>query len=220
MSAPNADPILEERARRIVETSIELAERGGFEAVRLRDVAAHAGVAMGTLYRRFRSKEDLLVAALEQETRTLAQRVRQRPPKGSEASERVVGFFEIATRGMVRRPNLSRAMLRATAAGEPVLAEKVEVFHDLMRRMIVSALRGEPVEGAAGGISDDERRVGDLLNRVWFALMMSWAGGGQSPGKIVEEMRTSVELVLGRPVQKAIPRTGAMERVVEQPEKK
>ena len=60
---------------------------------------------------------------------------------------------------------------------------------------------------------------GDLLNRVWFALMMSWAGGGQSPGKIGEEMRTSVELVLGRPVQKAIPRTGAMERVVQQPER-
>ena len=30
---------LEERARRIVETAVELAERGGFEAVRLRDVA-------------------------------------------------------------------------------------------------------------------------------------------------------------------------------------
>ena len=53
----------EERARRIVDSAVELAEQGGFEAVRLRDVAAHAGVALGTLYRRFRSKEDLLVAA-------------------------------------------------------------------------------------------------------------------------------------------------------------
>ena len=39
---------MEDRSRRIVETAIELAERGGFEAVRLRDVAAHAGVALGT----------------------------------------------------------------------------------------------------------------------------------------------------------------------------
>ncbi len=213
MSAPHADPALEERARRIVETSIELAERGGFEAVRLRDVAAHAGVALGTLYRRFRSKEDLLVAALELETRALAQRIRQRPPKGADPSERVVGFFEIATRGMLRRPNLSRAMLRATAAGEPVLAQKVEVFHDLMRNMIVSALRGEPVDGDAAGISDDEQLVGDLLNRVWFALMMSWAGGVQSQGTIALQMRASVELVLGRSVRMTIPQTGAMGRV-------
>ena len=82
-------PNLEERSRRIVESSIELAERGGFEAVRLRDVAAHAGVALGTLYRRFRSKEDLLVAALEQETRAVAQRIRQRPPKGDRKSTRL-----------------------------------------------------------------------------------------------------------------------------------
>jgi AcrR family transcriptional regulator len=197
MSTEPLDPVLEERARRIVETSIELAERGGFEAVRLRDVAAHAGVALGTLYRRFRSKEDLLVAALEQETRALAQRVRQRPPKGADASERVVGFFALATRGMLRRPNLSRAMLRATAAGEPALARKVEVFHDLMRRMIVSALRGEPVDPIRPDITDEERLVGDLLNRVWFALMMSWAGGMQSHGSIGEQMRSSVELVLG-----------------------
>ena len=35
----------EDRALRIIATTIELAEQGGFEAVRLRDVAAHAGVA-------------------------------------------------------------------------------------------------------------------------------------------------------------------------------
>ena len=104
---------MEERSRRIVETAVELAEQGGFEAVRLREVAAHAGVAMGTLYRRFRSKEDLLVAALELETRRMGERVAQRPPKGATPGERVLGFFAMATRGMLRRPNLSRAMLRA-----------------------------------------------------------------------------------------------------------
>src|SRR5262245_25646057 len=55
---------VDDRTRRIVDTAIELAEKGGFEAVRLRDVAAQAGVALGTLYRRFRSKEELLLAAL------------------------------------------------------------------------------------------------------------------------------------------------------------
>jgi Tetracyclin repressor-like, C-terminal domain len=99
---------------------------------------------------------------------------------------------------MLRRPNLSRAMLRATAAGEPLLTQKVEVFHDLMRRMIVSALRGAPLDEGTDAITDEERLVGDLLNRVWFALMMSWAGGVQTQATIGEQMRASVELVLGR----------------------
>ena len=46
MSAAPVEYQMEERAKRIVETAIELAEAGGFEAVRLRDVAAHAGVAL------------------------------------------------------------------------------------------------------------------------------------------------------------------------------
>ena len=70
---------MEERSRRIVATAIDLAEKGGFEAVRLRDVAADAEVALGTLYRRFRSKEDLLIAALELETEELERRGGQHP---------------------------------------------------------------------------------------------------------------------------------------------
>ncbi|HEB90441.1 MAG TPA: TetR/AcrR family transcriptional regulator [Deltaproteobacteria bacterium] len=190
------EPLLEERARRIVEATIELAEEGGFEAVRLRDVAARAEVAMGTLYRRFRSKEDLLVAALELETRALEDRVRRRPPKGARAGERAVGFFEITTRGMVRRSDLSRAMLKAAAAGEPALAEKVEIFHDMMLRMIVGALRGEPLAAGDRAISDRERLLGEVLNHVWFALMVGWSGGLQTPASVNERMRASVELIL------------------------
>ena len=55
---------MDERSTRIVQTAIHLAEEGGYEAVRLRDVAHHAHVALGTLYKRFRSKEDMLIAAL------------------------------------------------------------------------------------------------------------------------------------------------------------
>jgi hypothetical protein len=99
-------------------------------------------------------------------------------------------------------------MLRATAAGEPALSQKVEVFHDLMRRMIVSALRGVAVEAGELEITDRERLVGDLLNRVWFALMMSWAGGGQSQATIAEQMRASVELVLGRDSSGAAAQSG------------
>ena len=66
---------MEERTRRIVATAVELAEEGGFEAVRMRDVAAQAGVALGTFYKRFSSKEDLLIAALELECIRMAKRL-------------------------------------------------------------------------------------------------------------------------------------------------
>jgi len=187
---------MEERSRRIVETAVELAEQGGFEAVRLRDVAAHAGVALGTLYRRFHSKEDLLVAALEVETRALEERFRSRPPKGATPAERVSGFFALATRGMMRRPNLARAMLKAAAAGEPALAKKVGAFHENVQRMVLGAYRGKPIEPGDPRLSEREKLIGDVLNHVWFALMVGWSGGQHTQAGILDRMRASIELVL------------------------
>ena len=93
---------MEERSRRIVDAAIELAEQGGFEAVRLRDVAAQANVALGTLYRRFRSKEDLLLAALELQLSAQEHRLRAAPPPGASQLERVTGFFEAYTIWLMR----------------------------------------------------------------------------------------------------------------------
>ena len=47
-----------------IRAAIELASEGGYEAVRMRDVAARADIALGTLYRYFSSKDHLLAAAM------------------------------------------------------------------------------------------------------------------------------------------------------------
>jgi AcrR family transcriptional regulator len=186
---------VEERSRRIVETVVELAERGGFEAVRLRDVADQAGVALGTLYRRFRSKEDLLVAALEREAEQLEARILAHPPRGADAVERVAAFFAAGTRGLCRRPNLTRAVLRALTSGDPDIAEKVSGFHERMARLITVALRG-----AAGDPppSERERTLALLLEHIWFSCLVGWSGGLHSQAAVVEQLRTAAALLLER----------------------
>jgi AcrR family transcriptional regulator len=190
---------MEERSRRIVETAVELAEEGGFEAVRLREVASHAGVALGTLYRRFRSKEDLLIAALELETQDLEQRMRQKPAKGATGFERIDAFFGTATKGLLRRPNLARALLRATVSGNPELARRVARFHTNMEILIVASLRGAAVGSLDGGVApptETEMKIADTLEQVWFALLVGWSGGQHSQAAMMDKMRASTELVL------------------------
>lgn len=188
---------MEERARRIVETAVELAEKGGFEAVRLRDVASHAEVALGTLYRRFRSKEDLLIAALELETVELERRFGQRPPGGATSIQRVSAFFAMATRGLVRRPNLARALLKAATCGEPQLAKRTAAFHDRMARMVTTAMRGTNGVGAEATEPEEvERRLAHSLTLVWFALLVGWSGGLHGQAVVIDEMSNCVELML------------------------
>src|SRR5262245_18498235 len=134
---------MEERAKRIVEAAIELAEKGGFEGVRLRDVAAHADVALGTLYRRFRSKEDLLLAALELQMEAQVQGWGDEPAAGADALDRVQDFCRVTTEGMCSRPHLARALVRAIVAGGPELSQRVAAFHRRMEILIETALQGQ-----------------------------------------------------------------------------
>lgn len=191
---------MEERARRIVETAVELAEEGGFEAVRLRDVASHAGVALGTLYRRFHSKEDLLVAALAMETRNLEARFVQRPPQGDSPLERVSAYFGLVARAMLRRPNLARALLKAGASGDPGLSKKMAAYHEHIERMIVMSLRGV-ISAEDGELVDPvasarEMRVAEALNHIWFSLLVGWASGLHSQAALLEKMEALAGLVL------------------------
>jgi AcrR family transcriptional regulator len=192
---------MEERAKRIVETAVELAEQGGFEAVRLRDVAAHAGVALGTVYRRFRSKEDLLLAALEQLVVEHEARLALRPPEGDTPLERVTTFFQMTTRALCRRPNLARALVRAIATGEPELTQKIADFHTVMARLIAAALRGDPASKIDVVPSAEERAIADVLQRVWFATLVGWSNGLHGQPGIVDHTRNAAELLLrGRAV--------------------
>jgi len=92
------------RHRRIVDAVIELAEKGGFEGVRLRDVAEVSEVALGTLYKYFHSKEDILLFALTEELEKLETAMATHPVDGKSELARVTRFFERATRGMTYRP--------------------------------------------------------------------------------------------------------------------
>src|ERR1700692_1706450 len=56
-----------ERRKRILDATMAIASKGGYEAVQMRAVADRADVAVGTLYRCFPSKVHLLVSALGRE---------------------------------------------------------------------------------------------------------------------------------------------------------
>ncbi len=52
-----------ERRKRILDATLALASKGGYDAVQMRTVAERADVALGTLYRYFPSKIHLLVSS-------------------------------------------------------------------------------------------------------------------------------------------------------------
>jgi len=184
-----------EREKRIVATAVALAEEGGFEAVRLRDVAGQSGVALGTLYRHFRGKDDLLVAALALESEALQAELRDTPPAGVSELERVVAYFEAATAALCRKPKLSRAILRAACSDDPELAAKIRAFHGFASDLLMAALRDDSRASLAEA-TPREARVCNMLQMVWFAAMLGWMSAQYKQEEVVEQVRAAAELVL------------------------
>jgi AcrR family transcriptional regulator len=184
---------------RVLDAALELAVQGGFEAVRQRDVAERAGVALGTLYKRFRSKDELLVGVLEAEARKLANRLEREPPSGATELERVTSYFTVATHYMIRKPRLGRAVLRAVTSGEGV-QNRMMAYHAQQMRHVIAALKGpRPIDASvpAEPIGDDQATlVGTILLQVWFSALVGWSGGVYDFDGVVEQVRVVTRIVL------------------------
>jgi len=184
---------LDERAQRIVIAAMEMAEQDGYDAVRLRDLAERADVALGTVYRRFSCKEDILAAALELQVEQMRTALMGSPWPGTTAEERLVSFFQLATNTLSERPKLAAAMLRTVASGVPELSEKVTRYHGRMTEIILGVYRGEWSEDLP---SSEERTLAELLQNVWFAALVGWTGGIHTPDEVVEQVRHATRLLL------------------------
>jgi AcrR family transcriptional regulator len=74
----------QDRERRIVAAARRLFDRKGYANTAMEEIAERAGVAVGTLYNYFPSKDELLLTILRRETDALiaaGERVSQNPPK-------------------------------------------------------------------------------------------------------------------------------------------
>src|SRR5579859_7388438 len=79
-----------ERRKRILDATLALASKGGYDAVQMRTVAEQAGVALGTLYRYFPSKIHLLVSGLAREFERTQEKLARTPVTGDTAYDRVL----------------------------------------------------------------------------------------------------------------------------------
>ncbi len=176
-----------------------LAERDGFAAVRLRDVAATAQVALGTVYKRFSSKEEILIAALEQEADRLRERYGGFVPDGETPELRVVAILTVITQGFCSKPNLARALIRAIASGNPNVTERVAHFHATNTELIIAALRGKPLPDIESGLEHDDpeaNQIASTLQHVWFASLVSWAGGIYDIDTVIKHVAAAAKLIL------------------------
>jgi AcrR family transcriptional regulator len=177
------------RKQRLIAAATELAAEGGYDAVQMRDVAGRADVALGTLYRHYASKDQLLLAALAAQAAALRERLDQRPPRGDAPAARVADVLRRATRALERQPRVTHAMVTAMSVSDDSAAPIKQEITETLRAIIVDAVDGTPVPDL-----DDVVRV---LGSVWFAELTFWSGGLTDAGAMADHLARAAALVLG-----------------------
>ncbi|GAA3236130.1 TetR family transcriptional regulator [Streptomyces sp. XM83C] len=178
----------EARRRRILEATARLAGRGGFDAVQMREVAEASEVALGTLYRYFPSKIHLLVATMQDQLERLHGTLRERPPAGETAAERVAETLMRAFRALRREPQLADAMVRAVIFADRGVAAEVEQVSRQTTAIIVEAMGGDrPTPGQLAAVR--------VVEHTWHAALVGWLSGRASTAQVKADIETACRLL-------------------------
>jgi AcrR family transcriptional regulator len=103
---------------RILETAQRLFYRDGFRAVGIDTIIAEAGVAKMSLYRHFPSKDDLIVAYLEESNRQLWEWLDGAVADLDDPKEKLIGMFD-AIEKLATSPECLGCTFQGTAAEFP-----------------------------------------------------------------------------------------------------
>jgi AcrR family transcriptional regulator len=177
------------RRGRVIQAALTLGSEGGYDAVQMRDVATTAGVALGTIYRYFASKDHLLAAALVEWVNDLERRVTARPPKGDTTADRVVNVLRRATRAMEKEPRLSEAVVTAISSPDPGAARCQEHVSAAMVRILGVAM-GDEFD------PDEKSQITRTLGHVWFSSLIGWVNGWSGIRQVGDEVEVASHLVL------------------------
>jgi len=189
MSASSLTKSQVARRGRVIEAALSLGAEGGYDAVQMRDVATNAGVALGTIYRYFSSKDHLLAETLVEWASELGRKVSRKPAKGEALSERVIDVLRRATRGMELEPKLSEAVVTALSSTDPHAARCQREVGDVMNNIIASAF---PADFDAA-TRDDICRV---LGHVWFSSLVGWVNRWYGINHVGDEVEIAAHLLL------------------------
>jgi TetR/AcrR family transcriptional regulator, cholesterol catabolism regulator len=184
-----------ERRRRVLDAVIELVAAGRVDDWGMKDVAERSGVALGTIYRYFSSKDHVAAAALLEWARTLdAGRAVRRSGAGNggasppSMTDRLVAILRRAVRAYQQQPAFARLVMMTATSTDPFASE----CYAEMGASVYATL-GEALDELA---PDERRRVLDVVGAVWYQALIEWVNDRKTIAQVHEALESAARLVL------------------------
>lgn len=174
------------RRQRIVDAALDLLQDRPYDQIQIRDVAEAAGVALGTLYRYFPSKEQLFAHVLVEWSRRFEPGRRRGPAPESDA-DRLLAVLRQAARAFERHPNFFQLIGLLEVINDPDVAEPFHEYSDAFGIALAGALTEVDPDDVEVITTMSSALIGTLLRRWWL--------GRISMRTVYDQLERSVRLV-------------------------
>ena len=181
-------PSQQARRSRIIAAGLALLRDSEYEKIQMRDVAVEAGVAIGTVYHYFQSKEHLFAEVLAEWAVSLRGHVERAPLKGTTPTARLQEVLRRSVRAFQSWPQLVRVLMTLEASTDPFASE---IFSGMNGS--IQTIWAEPL----AGLPDD---VVDIVIKVVGAtldlLLRQWVMGRLSINEVYAQLDRAVAVLL------------------------
>ena len=135
-------PAQQRRRDLILDTAVSLVEERGPDGFQVREVVERTGIALGTIYRYFPSKDYLIAEALDRATSDLRERLAAatRDGRNTDPAARVAVLLRIVAESIERRPGNARASLQLMLSADPIAEVAQHDFRDAFGAALEVAL--------------------------------------------------------------------------------
>lgn len=167
-----------------------LAREGGYDAVQMREVSARADVALGTIYRYFSSKDEILAEGLVLWVGRLRERLARRPRRGDDPVAQAVDAMRAAARVDEDNVAMLRALMTAMSSPTGSVAAASASLHELMESIVREAI------GPSAPPEIDVDGVCHVVAHVWSSTISQWVGGQIPASAMADDLALALRLLL------------------------
>jgi AcrR family transcriptional regulator len=172
----------------ILAAAYELADEVPYEDFSTREVAARAGVALGTLYHYFATKDHLIAVATLSWLAEFDEELAKEPIRSRSTAQRIMDLLGRQSIRARTRPELYRSLARAILSGDAATKESTRIYTDYTARWFEIALGDADV--------GDRQAVLDLLAALTLTTLISASNRDLDSPKRAKRLEAAIRQIL------------------------
>ena len=180
-----------QRREVILEAAQKVFAAHGYHKARTVEIARAAGVAEGTLYNYFESREDIFLSLFDERWGEFTAKVRKKTSAMNHPSKKLKAIFSAAMRLFISNKSLAQIFLLETSAGSAFLNQRVSQrladFLDLIEKILI--------EGKESGVYNreiDTKVARMVIYGTVQGILFSWILKENAPPDVRKRFRFSM----------------------------